>query len=138
MFFFISFVFRLAVTELRRGTPHRKCSNAVAKQPKASVCGRAGVNGEPSSDTINQSINESVYQIKPTTPIYTYTQNDININIPNDYSFNYKPHEIQTTDHSDEINKLKEEIETLKNAVPIQVQVPSVDQMKPSNNLEGE
>lgn len=42
-------------------------------------------------------------------------RNDININIPNDYSFNYKPYEIQTNEQSEQIAKLKEQIEVLKN-----------------------
>ena len=42
-------------------------------------------------------------------------KNDININIPNDYSFNYKPYEIQTNEQSEQIAKLKEQIEVLKN-----------------------
>ena len=41
-------------------------------------------------------------------------RNDININIPNDYSFNYKPYEIQTNEQSEQIAKLKEEIKVLK------------------------
>ena len=55
-------------------------------------------------------------------------RNDININIPNDYSFNYKPYEIQTNEQSQQIAKLKEEIEALKNlpqAPAAQAQVPA-------------
>ena len=57
MFDFNSFAFRLAMTELRRGTPHWKCNNAIAKQTKASVCGRSGV--PVLVQSINQWINES-------------------------------------------------------------------------------
>ena len=42
-------------------------------------------------------------------------RNDININIPNDYNLNYKPYEVQKNDQTIEIEKLKEEINTLKN-----------------------
>ena len=42
-------------------------------------------------------------------------KNDININIPNDYSFNYKPYEVQTNEQSEQIAKLKNEIDILKN-----------------------
>ena len=52
----------------------------------------------------------------------TIKRNDININIPNDYSFNYKPYEIQTNEQSEQIAKLKEEIKVLKN--PPQAPVP--------------
>ena len=38
MYDFNSFVFRLAVTELRRESPHWKCNIAIARQTKASVC----------------------------------------------------------------------------------------------------
>lgn len=65
------------------------------------------------------------------------TKNDININIPNDYSFNYKPYEIQTNEQSEQIKKLNEQIETLKNPVVAPPLPPPVvaSQAKSSNNL---
>ena len=36
-------------------------------------------------------------------------RNDININIPNDYSFNYKPYEVQTNEQSEQM-AIKEQI----------------------------
>ena len=54
---------------------------------------------------------------------YPNAKKDININIPNDYSFNYKPYEIQTNKQSEEISKLKKQIELLKNQ-PVNSQQP--------------
>ena len=55
-------------------------------------------------------------------------RNDININIPNDYSFNYKPYEIQTNEQSEQIAKLKEEIKVLRNPpqAPAPQEAPAV------------
>ena len=41
-------------------------------------------------------------------------KNDININIPNDYSFKYHPHDPVTNDQGKRIKELENEIETLK------------------------
>ena len=55
---------------------------------------------------------------------YPSDKKDININIPNDYSFNYKPYEVQTNQQSEEISKLKKQIESLKNQ-PVNSQQPN-------------
>lgn len=60
-------------------------------------------------------------------------RNDININIPNDYSFNYKPYEIQTNEQSEQIAKLKNEIEILKN--PPAAPVPANPMAVQPNNM---
>ena len=41
-------------------------------------------------------------------------KNDININIPNDYSFKYLPHDPVTNDQGKKIKDLEDQIETLK------------------------
>jgi len=41
-------------------------------------------------------------------------KNDININIPNDYSFKYLPHETQTNDQNMKVKELEKQIEHLE------------------------
>ena len=62
-------------------------------------------------------------------------RNDININIPNDYSFNYKPYEIQTNEQSEQIAKLKDEIERLKNPPQAPPQAPVPGAAPQPNNI---
>jgi hypothetical protein len=64
-------------------------------------------------------------------------RNDININIPNDYSFNYKPYEVQRNEQSEEIIKLKEQIELLKNPpqAPVAPQAPVPNAQVNQNNV---
>ena len=61
-------------------------------------------------------------------------KNDININIPNDYSFNYKPYEVQTNEQSEQIAKLKNEIDILKNPPPAPLANPGAVQ-QPNNMI---
>ena len=65
---------------------------------------------------------------------YPNAKKDININIPNDYSFNYKPYEIQTNEQSEEISKLKKQIELLKNQ-PVNSQQPNPVNQSNLNSL---
>ena len=60
-------------------------------------------------------------------------KNDININIPNDYSLNYKPYEVQTNKQTEEITKLKQQIESLKNQPINPQQINNSQQSIPSD-----